>query len=171
MRIAQSIACAWVQEIIGTQTKMMDSELAMLAQQAWEESGRYADHALATLPPEPPGAPENCAVILRKLRTVTLRIQYLFPQLQATQQDALLVMFYQRQLLTSLIDANRRYAELKTLPHTERVTREVEQKYMGVLEDVQVIVGYGRLSPLQQHIFREYFSEIPFGETSAGFPS
>ena len=171
LRIAQPFSCAWVQEVIGTQTKMMNAESAHRAQQAWTQSGRYADYALATLLPEPPGAPEDRAEILRKQWAAPLRIQYLFPQLQATPQDILVVMFHLRQLLSSLIEANRCRGSLKTLPDIERVTREVEQKYMRVYEDVLVIIGYGRLSPLQQHIFRQYFCEIPFGETSADFPA
>lgn len=145
-------------ELIGD---IMNEEITSDTQQVWEQSSHYAAHALKTMIPFMAGMPMKSNGISIEQMTLRLRIRYLFPQLPDWAHSALLTQHWQRQTMILLANTDQRKMSRCLALLIERVTREVEQKYMAVAEDIKTLIGYPQLSTLQQLIIQRYFLDIP----------
>ena len=91
-----------------------------------------------------------------------LRIHFLFPQLLDWQRGLLLTVYWQRKAFILLIQASRKGLSDSLKSDLERLTNQIEQNFMSLLQSTRELMGGWKFTPLQQEIFETEFAGVPF---------
>ncbi len=93
-----------------------------------------------------------------------LRIHFLFPQLSDWQTEWLLVLYWQRQALTRLVNTPQRGLPPLLRSRVERSTRQIEHCFMAMVAQIRNLTSAVAMSPVQLALLDREFLRIPFPE-------
>jgi hypothetical protein len=91
-----------------------------------------------------------------------LRIHFLFPQLADWQRSLLLTIYWQRRAFLLLIQASRKGLSNSLKSDLERLTNQIEQNFMGLIQSTRDLMASWKLTPLQMELFEFEFVSVPF---------
>jgi hypothetical protein len=94
-----------------------------------------------------------------------LRIHFLFPQLLDWQRGLLLTVYWQRRAFILLIQADRKGLGDSLRSSLERLTNQIEQNFMSLVQSVRELMTAWQLTPLQQELFEGEFVAVSFDAT------
>jgi hypothetical protein len=91
-----------------------------------------------------------------------LQTQFLFPQLTDQQLRMLAALYWQRQILTRLVNFPQQTFPVSLQTQAERFTGHVEQSFMNLVAMIKVAVRYESLPPAQCMLFEQEYARISF---------
>ena len=96
-----------------------------------------------------------------------LRIHFIFPQLLDWQRSLLLTVYWQRRAFILLIQASRKGLSDSLKSSLERLTNQIEQNFMSLIQSTRELMTSWSLTPLQQELFETEFVAVPFSMEDA----
>ena len=141
----------------------MNHKLESVIQQAEQ----YAKDFLTIVMPISGDAEDPNILNTIELKTIQLKIHYLFPQLSEWQRGLINCLFWENAILEKLVNANYMCLDPKCRSKLENSISIIEQKYMDLVCNVRSNIPFDQLSHLQQAILEQKFIAISFHNSPA----